>query len=163
MAEPKKEEIYWREQHAKQPYADKNLACEHYAPAYRTGIEAAEKYPGKPFEEIEDDVALDYERAKAGVGASVGPCPARRTCRLGEIERRYRAGRFGPRNSQRILRLGAEQPLIGSENIFAGENKNHFVDLALTCQKIACRCHSNLSRFWNRVAIGTATDRREGD
>src|SRR6266446_1822504 len=28
VAEPKKEEIYWREQHAKQPYADKNLAYE---------------------------------------------------------------------------------------------------------------------------------------
>ena len=163
MAEPKKEEIYWREQHAKQPYADKNLACEHYAPAYRTGIKAAEKYPGKPFEEIEDEVALDYERNKAGSALPWDHAQACSACRLGEIERRRRSARFRPRNSQRILRLGAEQPLIGSENIFAGENKNHFVDLALTCQKIACRCHSNLSRFWNRVAIGTATDRREGD
>jgi len=47
VAELKKEEAYWREQHAKQPYADKNLGYEHYAPAYRTGIEAAQKYPGK--------------------------------------------------------------------------------------------------------------------
>jgi hypothetical protein len=47
VAELKKEEAYWREQHAKQPYADKNLAYEHYAQAYRTGIEAAQKYPGQ--------------------------------------------------------------------------------------------------------------------
>jgi hypothetical protein len=33
---------------------------------YRTVIQAAAKYPGKPFEEIEDDAALDYERNKAG-------------------------------------------------------------------------------------------------
>jgi len=31
VAELKKEEAYWREQHAKQPYAGKNLAYEHYA------------------------------------------------------------------------------------------------------------------------------------
>ncbi len=66
MADPKKEEEHWREHHAKQPYADKNLSYEHYAPACRTGVEAARKYPGRRFEEIEDDVALDYERNKAG-------------------------------------------------------------------------------------------------
>ena len=65
MAELEKEEAYWREQHAKQPYADKNLGYEHYAPAYRTGIQAALKYPGKSFEEIEDEVALDYEHEVA--------------------------------------------------------------------------------------------------
>jgi hypothetical protein len=55
-------EAYWRERHAKQSYADKNLSYDHYAPAYRTGSEAAEKHPGKKFEEIENDVALNYER-----------------------------------------------------------------------------------------------------
>ena len=67
MAESKsEEEAYWREQHAKQPWADANLKYEHYEPAYRTGIAAAEKHAGKRFEEIEDDVALDYEKQKAG-------------------------------------------------------------------------------------------------
>jgi hypothetical protein len=31
VAELEKEEAYWRGQHAKQPYADKNLGYEHYA------------------------------------------------------------------------------------------------------------------------------------
>jgi hypothetical protein len=158
VAEPKKEEAYWREQHAKQRYADKDLAYEHYAPVYRTGIKAAEKYPGKPFEEIEDEVALDYERNEAG--SALPWDHARHAVHAAWAKL---SGDVRPRNSQRILRLGAEQPLIGSENIFVGEDKNHLVDLVLTCQKIACRCHSNLSRFWNRVAIGTATDRGEGD
>ena len=60
------EEKYWREQHPGQPYADKDRPFEHYAPAYRIGAEAAQKYPGKPFEQIEDSVILDYERAEAG-------------------------------------------------------------------------------------------------
>jgi hypothetical protein len=60
------EENYWREQHAKQPYADKERPFEEYAPAYRTGAEAAQKYPGKKFEDIEDEVILDYERSPAG-------------------------------------------------------------------------------------------------
>jgi hypothetical protein len=64
MPDTKKEEAYWREHHAEQPYADKNVSYERYAPAYRVGIEAADRYPGKNFEEIEDDVVLDYERAK---------------------------------------------------------------------------------------------------
>ncbi len=60
MEDPAKEESYWREQHAKQPYADKNRSYEEYAPAYRIGAEAAVKHAGKEFEEIEDDIALDY-------------------------------------------------------------------------------------------------------
>ena len=66
MADPTEEEAYWREQHAKQPYADKGQAYEDYAPAYRVGLQAPSKYPGKTFEEIEDDLALDYEKARPG-------------------------------------------------------------------------------------------------
>ncbi|MDQ2824366.1 MAG: hypothetical protein M3R29_02855 [Verrucomicrobiota bacterium] len=66
MEEPNKEEAYWREHHATQSYADKNLSYEHYAPAYRVGHAAAKKYAGKRFEEIEDDLALDYEKNRIG-------------------------------------------------------------------------------------------------
>jgi len=66
MADLAKEEAYWREQHPKQPYADKKVPYDQYAPAYRTGYEGFHKYPGKKYEEIEDDLALDYERNQAG-------------------------------------------------------------------------------------------------
>ena len=66
MKDPTQEEAYWREYHAEQPYADQNRPYEHYAYAYRIGAEAALKYPGKTFEEIEDEVALNYERARPG-------------------------------------------------------------------------------------------------
>jgi hypothetical protein len=65
---PLQEEAYWREQHAKQPYAGEKYTYEHYAPAYRTGIQGALKHAGKEYEEIEDDLALDYEKHRAGSG-----------------------------------------------------------------------------------------------
>ena len=64
MEDPAKEEAYWRQHHAEQPYADKTRPFEHYVPAYRVGYQAAAKHAGKEFEEIEDDVALDYERGR---------------------------------------------------------------------------------------------------
>jgi len=66
MADLTKEETSWRGQHSKQPYADKKVSYEQYPPAYRTGSEGFHKYPGKKYEQIEDDLALDYERNQPG-------------------------------------------------------------------------------------------------
>lgn len=60
------EERYWQEHHHSQPHATEGTTYEHFAPAYRVGAEAASKYPGKEFHEIEDDVALDYEKHQVG-------------------------------------------------------------------------------------------------
>lgn len=60
------EEDYWRKHHASQPHAAEGTAFEQFAPAYRVGAEAAHKYPGREFHEIEDDVALDYEKHEVG-------------------------------------------------------------------------------------------------
>jgi hypothetical protein len=60
------EDTYWRENHAQQPYADPKRKFEHYAPAYRTGYEGAKKRKGKRFEEIETELALDYEKSRLG-------------------------------------------------------------------------------------------------
>jgi hypothetical protein len=101
MAEPKKEEAYWREHHAKQPYADKTLSYEHYAPAYRTGIEAANKYRGKNFEEIETDLALDYQRHTTG--AALPWDHARHAVHAAWAKLSHD---FGPRDSDRGIRSG---------------------------------------------------------
>lgn len=66
MTDLTKEEIYWRKEHPNQPYAKKDVPFEHYIPAYRTGIEAAQKYPGREFVDIEDDIVLDYQRHRIG-------------------------------------------------------------------------------------------------
>jgi hypothetical protein len=63
---PTVEEQYWRENHAKQNYANEDYGYEHFAPAYRVGYEAVAKYPGKKFDEIDDELALDYEKHRPG-------------------------------------------------------------------------------------------------
>jgi uncharacterized protein YcfJ len=63
---PTIEEQYWRENHPSQSYATAEHSYEHFAPAYRVGYEAAGKYPGKTFEEVEDDLALDYQKNQPG-------------------------------------------------------------------------------------------------
>ena len=66
MADIAREEAYWREHHAKQAYAKKELSYDDYAAAYRMGYEGFHNYPGKAYEEIEDDLALNYQRTNAG-------------------------------------------------------------------------------------------------
>jgi hypothetical protein len=60
------EEKYWREHHDTALHAREGTTYEQFAPAYRVGAEAAAKYTGKLFHEIEDDVALDYEKHEIG-------------------------------------------------------------------------------------------------
>jgi hypothetical protein len=64
MEKSSKESEYWREQHAKQAYADRSKTFDNYAHAYRTGYEGAAKHTGKSFEEMETDVALEYEKGR---------------------------------------------------------------------------------------------------
>jgi len=61
---PTEEEAYWRENHQAQPFAEADRPYESYAPAYRTGYEAAAKHAGKEFHEIENDIAKDYESSR---------------------------------------------------------------------------------------------------
>jgi len=62
---PTVENDYWREHHGRQEWASEDAPYEHFQPAYRTGYEAATKYPGREYEEIEADVARDYEKNDA--------------------------------------------------------------------------------------------------
>jgi len=62
-----REAAYWREQHAKQPYA-RNYSYEEFEHACRTGYDTFFRYPGKGFDEVEESVATEYEQAKPASG-----------------------------------------------------------------------------------------------
>ena len=61
-----REKIDWREHHETQSYASGERGFEDFVPAYRTAQAALSKHRGKKFEEIEDDLALDYEKHHPG-------------------------------------------------------------------------------------------------
>ena len=58
-----KEGAYWRQQRPQQPYA-KAGSYQQFEHAYKTGYNPFFKYRGKNLVDVEDSIALDYERAK---------------------------------------------------------------------------------------------------
>ena len=62
MVDPAVEDDYWRGQHAREPYYAQGRAYDSYEPAYRAGWEGRVKYDGRPFEDVDSDLAADYER-----------------------------------------------------------------------------------------------------
>jgi hypothetical protein len=95
---PEKEAAYWREQHSRQPYA-KNYSYEEFERAYRTGYDTFFRYPGKKFDEVEESVASDYEKAKP---ASALPWDTVRPAANAVWEKM--AGVIGPRDPDRGVR-----------------------------------------------------------
>jgi hypothetical protein len=60
--DPTVEEAYWAENYAREPYYEKNYTYQDYQPGYRTGWEARTRYPDRSFDEVEAQLAADYER-----------------------------------------------------------------------------------------------------
>jgi hypothetical protein len=95
---PVREAAYWRERHAKQPYA-KNYSYEEFEHAYRTGYDTFFRYPGKSFDEVEESVANEYEQARP---ASALPWDVARPAVNAVWEKM--AGVIGPRDPDRGIR-----------------------------------------------------------
>jgi uncharacterized protein YcfJ len=62
--DPTAEDAYWRENHRKESYFDRNRSYEDYSPAYRTGYEGFDRYYGEgtTFDAAEPDLRSDYEK-----------------------------------------------------------------------------------------------------
>ena len=60
--DPTVEEQHWRGKFEDEPYYQRGMTFDDYAPAYKTGGEARAKYAERSFADIEDDLAGDYER-----------------------------------------------------------------------------------------------------
>jgi uncharacterized protein YcfJ len=61
--DPTVEDAYWRTNYSKQKYVEGNATFATYQPAYRTGYEGHNRYPGKKYQEVEADLQRDYERS----------------------------------------------------------------------------------------------------
>lgn len=67
---PTVEDEYWRNNHASQPYFEKEHTYNDYQPAYRAGYEGYDRYgsTGRTYEDAEPDLRSDYEKNRGGVG-----------------------------------------------------------------------------------------------
>jgi hypothetical protein len=57
----KTEDAYWREHYRHRPYAS-GRNYDFYSPAYRFGYDAAERYHGRNWNDVEFDLERDWDR-----------------------------------------------------------------------------------------------------
>lgn len=62
--DPTAEDAYWRENYQTRTYVDKNLSYNDYGPAYGFGVSAFSRYPGRSFDDVETDLARDWDGAR---------------------------------------------------------------------------------------------------
>jgi hypothetical protein len=62
--DPTVEDRFWRDNHTREAYYDKSYVYDDYSPAYRLGGEARGRYAGKRFEDVQTNLASDWERSK---------------------------------------------------------------------------------------------------
>ncbi|HUH89088.1 MAG TPA: hypothetical protein VLZ76_00290 [Lysobacter sp.] len=58
-----REQDYWKNQYDKEGYYEAGKTYDEYDPAYRTGYQGRQRYPGKTYDEAEGELKKDYERA----------------------------------------------------------------------------------------------------
>lgn len=59
------EDTYWRENYRSRPYASSGeQAYDDYRPAYRYGYDAAGRYSGRDWNDVEADLSRDWESYK---------------------------------------------------------------------------------------------------
>ena len=61
--DPTREDAYWRDNHAKRPYAS-GLSYDELGPAYAYGASSYSAHAGRKFDEVESDLARDWNGAR---------------------------------------------------------------------------------------------------
>ena len=62
--DPTAEDAFWRTHYSNREYVERNAPYSAYEPAYRTGYEGYNQYPGKKFAEVESNLQREYEKSK---------------------------------------------------------------------------------------------------
>lgn len=58
------EERYWREQYRSEPYYDATMTFDDYLPAYRVGYQGYDRYQGRRFDEISNELRAEYDSGR---------------------------------------------------------------------------------------------------
>jgi len=59
------EDAYWRESYASRPYARSNSTYDEYRPAYQYGTDAAHRYQGRRWEDVEGHLERGWDEARS--------------------------------------------------------------------------------------------------
>ena len=59
--DPTVEHAYWKEAHARRPYYLEGYTYDDYGPAYEIGLRDVHKYKGRPYEEVQETLAADWD------------------------------------------------------------------------------------------------------
>ncbi len=63
-ADPAVEDTYWRDNYSSRPYITSGSSYDDYAPAYRYGVDAYNRYPDRSFDEVEPELSRDWGTAR---------------------------------------------------------------------------------------------------
>jgi len=61
---------YWRENYASRPYVRERSTYDEYRPAYQYGTDAAHRYQGRRWEDVEGDLEHGWNEARASSGSA---------------------------------------------------------------------------------------------
>ena len=64
--DPTIEEAYWRDSFEREPYFQSGMTFDDYAPAYRLGGESRTRFGTRNFEDVETDLASQYDDVRGG-------------------------------------------------------------------------------------------------
>lgn len=64
VIDPATEEKYWEKEYRHRPYYQEGTHYTEYRPAYRYGVEAVNRYPGKSFDEVESRLSRNWPRSR---------------------------------------------------------------------------------------------------
>jgi len=64
MVDPKAEDAYWRDNYSTRPYVTSGASYDEYGPAYRYGVDALTRYPGRKFDEVEPELGRRWDSAR---------------------------------------------------------------------------------------------------
>ncbi len=58
------EDAYWRDHYQSRPYADGRMSYDDYGPAYRYGVHAFGRNPGRSFDEAQAELSRDWDSSR---------------------------------------------------------------------------------------------------
>lgn len=61
MVDPTQERAYWSENFQGRDYVQSGSSFDDYGPAYGFGVDARGRYPGRGFDEVEHQMAIDWD------------------------------------------------------------------------------------------------------